>query len=101
MQKLLALPQVQDSGLRLANNGKVDVAILDINLGGEDVYALAEVLRNQGIPIIFVTGYDREHLPPKFRTAEHIKKPFNVEQLFMAIDQLVYKRKGEVHERTA
>jgi len=35
---------------------EIDLAVLDINLAGTDVYPAAELLRTKGTPIIFVTG---------------------------------------------
>ena len=34
-------------------------AILDINLGGEMVFPLADLLRERHIPFVFATGYDQ------------------------------------------
>ena len=39
-----------------------DGAILDVNLGGEAVYPLAEVLAAGRVPFIFVTGYSDEEI---------------------------------------
>lgn len=47
------------SGLEILDSEqKIDGAILDINLGTEIVYPLAEALRDQGVPIIFHTAMD-------------------------------------------
>src|SRR5438270_8852311 len=37
---------------------RLDGAVLDVNLGKERVYPLADVLRSRGIPFVFTTGYD-------------------------------------------
>src|SRR5436853_6439021 len=36
----------------------LDGAVLDINLGSERAYPVADVLRDLGIPYVFTTGYD-------------------------------------------
>jgi CheY-like chemotaxis protein len=43
--------------LRLAARA-VDAAVLDVNLRGERVYPVADVLIGRGVPIVFATGYD-------------------------------------------
>ena len=45
--------------LRLANAAgeRLDAAVLDANLGGEEVAPVAELLRARGVKLIFVTGY--------------------------------------------
>ena len=35
----------------------MDGALLDVNLGGEMVFPVADVLIARGVPIIFATGY--------------------------------------------
>ena len=35
----------------------LDGAILDVNIGGEKVYPVAEALTARGVPFIFATGY--------------------------------------------
>jgi PAS domain S-box-containing protein len=50
-------------------------AILDVNLNGEMVYPLADVLQQQGVPILFVTGYSAESIDPKFSNVPVLQKP--------------------------
>lgn len=53
------------------NIDKADAAILDIKLGIDDSFAIAELLRIRERPFLFLTGYDRSILPPKF-SAQHV-----------------------------
>jgi CheY-like chemotaxis protein len=53
----------------------VDGAILDYKVQDGLALAVAERLRQQGIPFVFVTGYQREHLPAELRTAPYLAKP--------------------------
>jgi CheY-like chemotaxis protein len=41
----------------LAAEPALDGALLDVNLGGEMVFPVADVLIARGVPIIFATGY--------------------------------------------
>ena len=71
---------------RIALDGEpIDAAVLDINLGGEDVYALAEILDTRKIPFLFATGYDRASLPRSYRGIPVLEKPFGIEQLLDAL----------------
>lgn len=54
----------------------IDGAILDIGLGDEQSYPLAEALQTTGIPFIFLTGMQKSELPQGFGRARHILKPF-------------------------
>jgi CheY-like chemotaxis protein len=69
-------------GLELAEQEKLDGAILDINLHGEMSFAIAEVLRTRGVPFIFVTGYeDRSIVPMAYRSAPRLDKPVAEDRL--------------------
>lgn len=52
-----------------------DAAILDIKLYGGDVYELAEMLAEQRIPFIFLTGYDPNGVPDRFARVPCLEKP--------------------------
>jgi PAS domain S-box-containing protein len=54
---------------------EVDAAILDVNLDGEMVYPLADVLAEREVPFIFVTGYGAESIDRRFAHIPVIQKP--------------------------
>lgn len=64
-------------------DGKVeaDIAILDINLGGREVFPLAERLSAQGVPVIFATGYDQSGIAHAWHGAQILQKPYTAEDV--------------------
>jgi PAS domain S-box-containing protein len=50
-------------------------AILDVNVGGEMAYSLAEHLSTRSIPFVFATGYGAESIDPKFGHVPVLQKP--------------------------
>jgi CheY-like chemotaxis protein len=54
----------------------LDGAILDVNLGGEKVYPIAEVLAARRIPFIFATGYGIEGIAADFSHVPALAKPY-------------------------
>lgn len=61
-----------------------DGAVLDVNIGGEMVFPVAEALREQGVPFVFATGYG--DLPRKgFESIEVLAKPINAGALRRAV----------------
>jgi DNA-binding response OmpR family regulator len=58
-----------------------ELALLDINLGGQMVYPAAEELRARGVPFIFLSGYGRSTLPPAFKDTTVLSKPCNLDTL--------------------
>lgn len=66
-----------------------DAAVLDVNLAGEQGYAVAEKLEKDGVPFVFATGYGETGLPPRWRARPVIQKPFTLETLESALRSAV------------
>lgn len=67
----------------------LDAALLDGNLYGQPVDAVAAALVQRNVPFIFVTGYGTESLPADFRSSEILGKPFTDTQLLAAASRLI------------
>jgi CheY-like chemotaxis protein len=65
----------------------MDLAILDLNLGGVLTYPAADALAERGIPFIFATGYGSGGLKEAYSGRPTLKKPFDTEALGQAIQQ--------------
>ena len=52
-----------------------DMAILDIQLGGEMVYPVANALLARGIPFVFATGYAAPAIPKDYADVPLVEKP--------------------------
>jgi two-component sensor histidine kinase/CheY-like chemotaxis protein len=61
--------------LPAARKDQVDFAVLDVNLGKDLVYPVAEVLQSLSIPFVFVTGYGADSIDPRFRGVSVLGKP--------------------------
>jgi two-component SAPR family response regulator len=59
----------------------IDAGIIDINLDGEFVYPVADVLVARKIPFVFVTGYGVESVDSRFAAVPVIKKPMQRQAL--------------------
>ena len=64
------------TALRAAQEGGFDLALLDVNIGGQPVTAVAEAVQAQAVPMIFCTGYQAGNLPDRFAGAPTLRKPF-------------------------
>lgn len=53
--------------LAAVRNGEIDGAILDVNIGGEAIWPVAEALAARDVPFFFTTGYDDSVTPEPFR----------------------------------
>ena len=65
-----------DTGMDLARNEKIDAALLDIDIAGEFVWPVAEELRRNNVPMIFISSQcETREFPIHFRDHRCIDKP--------------------------
>jgi DNA-binding response OmpR family regulator len=79
------------SALGLSTETRMDAAILDVNLGREEVFPLAAQLQQQGVPFLFASGYGDENIPPEFSGHEVLLKPFGARMILDAVGRLLKK----------
>jgi CheY-like chemotaxis protein len=71
-----------DQALRLAQQEHLDGALLDVDLRGELVFAVAEELERRRIPVIFASGYDTDDMfPARFVRHPRLRKPFGENEI--------------------
>ena len=70
-----------------ADKGGFDVAILDVNLKGENVWPVAHKLREKQIPFVIATGGHVEPPPTEFANAPVIEKPYTVDRVTPALEK--------------
>ena len=78
----------QRDALNAADPAQIDCALLDINLGGGPSFLLAEALEERRIPFLFVTGYEADVVPEKFRHNPRVEKPMRPADLLAAVEAL-------------
>jgi CheY-like chemotaxis protein len=76
---------VADALKAVALNG-FDVAILDVNLKGENVWPVAAELRQRGVPFVLASGGHVDPPPPEFASAPLIEKPFTIDRVSPALE---------------
>ncbi len=81
-----ALDLASDPGL------EIDMAILDVNLAGEPVFAVAEVLARRGVPFAFATGYGAGGLPEGWRGRPTLQKPFTAADVHVVLELILTGR---------
>src|SRR3569833_4218210 len=65
-----------DEAMELAAAGEIDCAVLDVNLGGQPIFPLADLLRERGQPFAFATGYGDAGLRDVDKGSPVLQKPF-------------------------
>jgi two-component sensor histidine kinase/DNA-binding response OmpR family regulator len=72
-----------------AKTNNLQAGILDVNLGGEKTYAVADILTNRKIPFAFVTGYGPDSIVSAFSHAPVLQKPIEAAKLHALLQQIV------------
>ena len=69
------VPTIHKAMRLVEAEARIDGAVLDINLGGEMVFPVAEALRARSVPFLFATGYDSGRTPEAYKDIQRIEKP--------------------------
>lgn len=88
--QMLGLVAFVQDGLRiLEGSAAPDAASLDVNLDGECVFPLADVLTAQSVPFIFTTGYDQSVIPNAYAHIRRLEKPVDPQIVLMELEKLL------------
>jgi len=67
---------------------ELDAALLDINLGDDVAYPVADALAARGTPFVFASANARNVLPARFANASLCQKPFSINELSRTLQDL-------------
>jgi CheY-like chemotaxis protein len=77
-----------DEAIEIAKTAEIDCAVLDVNLGGQPIFPLADILRARGCPFAFATGYGDAGLRDADRGTPVLQKPFREGDLARVLGEL-------------
>jgi len=72
---------VDDAMSKVLATEAIDAAILDVHVGGEMIFPIADVLVARGIPFVFSTGYGSADLVRRYPQSPLLNKPYDSETL--------------------
>jgi CheY-like chemotaxis protein len=81
-----------EEAVALAGKADFDVAILDVNLNGQSISPVVEVLIARGLPYVFATGYGERGVPEPYRQQPTLQKPFQLDALGRVLASVGSKR---------
>ncbi|UVO50260.1 GAF domain-containing protein [Sphingomonas sp. SUN019] len=89
----IATAATVDAALDAIENQRPTVAMLDINLGDRNSFAIADRLMDLNVPFLFATGYgEQAQLPIDHRGRTVVQKPYTLENVARAIEELLGMR---------
>ena len=71
----------EEAAREALDEGALAAALVDINLGSGPSFTLAALLRERGVPFVFITGYDEGVIPPDFADVERLQKPVELKRV--------------------
>ncbi|NJN36157.1 MAG: response regulator [Nitrospiraceae bacterium] len=80
-------PTAPDLGVLLAR-GRIDAALIDINLGSSVSFQFARELAERAIPFAFLTGYDAGILPDDLAGRPYLSKPADAAKIIATLARL-------------
>ena len=69
------------SAMAFIDHAPPDGVILDVSLGRETSFGIADRLTTMGVPFAFATGHSDSTLPPRFAGSLTLLKPFDFDAL--------------------
>ncbi len=78
--------------LHAAQHAVLDGAVLDVNLRGEKVYPVAEMLDARRIPFLLLSGYGSDAIPDDRPHWRACSKPFNPSELIEMLTERITGR---------
>ncbi|WP_342452432.1 response regulator [Pararoseomonas baculiformis] len=76
----------------ISNEAELDAAVLDISLGRDMSYAIADRLLQLGMPFVIATGYARDSLPSRFQHVPYWEKPYDPRALASSLPGVMLRR---------
>jgi DNA-binding response OmpR family regulator len=83
-----ALPEA----LSHAEEAKIDIALIDVNLQRVEAFPVADVLVRRGIPFIFMSGDDDLRRNDTYGTRPVLRKPFAMREVPLLVHSVLYPK---------
>jgi hypothetical protein len=65
----------------------VDGAIVDLNLGGQTAFLVADVLTARHVPFVFATATSARDIPARYADVPHVEKPFLLRAVWRTLER--------------
>lgn len=77
-----------EEGFALVRGGGFDTAILDLNLGGDVSWPIADELADRSVPFLVATGGAIHAVPPRHQNVRTLAKPYSLESIQRVLEDI-------------
>ncbi|MDZ7281315.1 response regulator [Sphingomonas sanguinis] len=75
---------------RIEQEERIDAVILDVNLGGQFAFPVADALNARQIPFIFASGYEDDVVKSRYPGVVNCAKPFVSRRLLHSLENVLH-----------
>jgi CheY-like chemotaxis protein len=90
----------EDAISLIKTNSRIDFAVLDVSLGGDLSYPVADLLTEMNIPFVFTTGHTPDMIPRRFNHVQFCSKPVDFESFLGLISERFISQDGSPRDRS-
>jgi len=83
------VPRVSDALRLIDRDGRIDAALLDVNLSNEPIWPVVDVLLTRTVPLVLTTGYDATAIPLSYGHLPRCEKPTTGQEIARALEQAI------------
>jgi CheY-like chemotaxis protein len=83
-----------EEAVELAKHVDIDAAILDVNMNGQPIMPVVDILAARQLPFVFATGYGERGIPQAYRGHPVLQKPFQLENLKRVLAEIGVEEKA-------
>lgn len=87
LEVLGPVARVEHANALIEMEDAIGAAILDVNLGDEMVFPVADELARRSVPFIFATAYEPDIIPRHHQDRQLVRKPFDTETIRIALKE--------------
>ena len=77
------------SALAIIATSDIDAALVDVSLGGDQSYAIADALKAKNVPYAWGTGYSGNDIEARYRDVPILAKPYDADDFQKVIGGLL------------
>ena len=75
---------------------QLDAAVMDVNLAGERIFPVAEMLWQRAVPFLLLSGYGERALPEDRQHWRLQAKPFEIQRVLTTIGEMIAQTETKV-----
>lgn len=79
------VPSIDEASRIIEAGGRIDAAVLDVDLRGLKVWPVADKLLARGVPMIFTTGYEARLVAKAYSDIPRYEKPVDPARIVEAL----------------